>query len=79
MKYRCHQCYGLVEHEDLAHVDLYFDLCWLQCTTCEAAFGPGCGMDRKHNPQPHGYLECPLRERLEALVYRAVPKIRVVI
>jgi hypothetical protein len=60
-KYRCHQCFGLIEFEQIAHLDLYANLCWLQCDVCECAFGPACGMDRKVNPQPHGYFECPLR------------------
>lgn len=79
MKYRCHQCYALVEIDELAHVDLYFDLCWLQCNVCAAAFGDACGMDRKTNPHPHGYLQCPLREPFPLDRYRHVPKIRVVI
>lgn len=78
MKYRCHQCYALVEVDELAHVDLYFDLCWLQCRTCEAAFGPACGMDRKTNPHPHGYLHCPLREPLSPEPRRLHPTIHAV-
>jgi hypothetical protein len=61
MRYRCHQCFAVVDFEDLAHVDMYCDLCWLQCDTCEAAFGPACGIDRRVNPHRHGYFECPLR------------------
>lgn len=59
--YRCHQCFGVVRFEDLAHVDLYADLCWQQCDTCAAAFGDACGTDRRVNPNPHGYFACPYR------------------
>ena len=61
MKTLCHQCLGLVSLDQVAHVDIYSDLCWVQCATCAAAFGPSCGMDRKANPHPHGYLACPYR------------------
>lgn len=61
MKYRCHQCYGVVDILDVAHVDLYVDLCWIQCDCCAEAFGPACGVDRRVNPHPHGYFTCPLR------------------
>jgi hypothetical protein len=62
--YRCHQCFGVVPFEGIAHVDMYVDLCWLQCMTCEAAFGPQCGSDRRVNPHPHGYFACQLRQAL---------------
>jgi len=62
VKYRCHQCFGVIDVEQMAHLDLYFDLCWIQCDVCQEAFGPGCGTDRRINPHPHGYLECPLRQ-----------------
>ena len=61
MLYRCHQCFGEIAFEEIAHCDLYADLCWIQCTTCAAAFGPTCGLDRKANPHRHGYFACPLR------------------
>jgi len=61
MDYHCHQCFAKISLDDIAHLDLYSDLCWIQCTVCEAAFGPACGMDRTHNPHPHGYLNCPSR------------------
>jgi hypothetical protein len=60
-KYTCHQCFGRIDFDNIAHLDLYADLCWIQCDVCELAFGPSCGMDRTHNPHPHGYFECPLR------------------
>ena len=59
--FRCHQCFGIVEVEDVAHVDLYADLCWIQCEQCAHAWGDQCGADRKVNPHPHGYFACPLR------------------
>ena len=65
-RYRCHQCYAVIDFEEIAHIDMYFDLCWLQCEVCEAAFGPTCGVDRKANPHPHGYFTCPLRPPLVA-------------
>ena len=61
MRYRCHQCYALVDYEQVAHVDLFADLCWIQCETCACAFGQTCGLDRAANPHPHGYFACPLR------------------
>jgi len=61
--YRCHQCFGPVHFENIAHLDLYSDLCWIQCDVCELAFGPRCGLDRVANPHPHGYFACPLRTR----------------
>jgi len=61
MRYRCHQCFGVIEFEEIAHVDMYVDLCWIQCETCAAAFGPTCGQDRIVNAHPHGYFGCPLR------------------
>ena len=78
MRYRCHQCFGIVQVEDIAHLDLYADLCWIQCETCAAAFGPSCGTDRNVNPNRHGYLTCPYRVReyvrvrkpLHAVVHR---------
>ena len=61
LRYRCHQCFAIVDVEELAHVDIFYDLCWMQCEACAAAFGPSCGVDRRVNPHPHGYLNCPLR------------------
>lgn len=61
MDYTCHQCYRLVAVEDLAHTDLYYDLCWLQCRQCAERFGNCCGKDRRVNPYPHGYTTCPFR------------------
>jgi len=69
MDYLCHQCFAKIGFDDVAHLDLYYDLCWVQCMLCEAAFGPACGRDRKHNPHPHGYLSCPSRR---ARVQRAL-------
>lgn len=60
-QYTCHQCFGRVDFDNLAHVDLFADLCWIQCDVCEVAFGPTCGLDRTANPHPHGYFACPLR------------------
>lgn len=62
-KYTCHQCFGRIEFDNIAHLDLYADLCWIQCDVCEVAFGPTCGTDRAANPHPHGYFACPLRVR----------------
>lgn len=61
MLYLCHQCFGKTKIEDVAHVDMYVDLCWIQCEVCAAAFGPACGADPKTNPRPHGYFSCPYR------------------
>jgi len=59
MRYRCHQCLCVVAFEDIAHRDIYSDLCWIQCDVCAAAFGLTCGADRQANPHPHGYFACP--------------------
>lgn len=57
----CHQCAAQITAHEVAHVDMYVDVCWLQCKTCAEAFGNRCGIDRRFNPNPHGYLECPYR------------------
>lgn len=61
MRYRCHQCMAVIQYVQIAHIDIYSDVCWIQCDVCELAFGPACGLDRKKNPNPHGYFMCPLR------------------
>lgn len=61
IRHFCHMCRGQVDIGEVAHVDLYSDLCWVQCNTCAAAHGDVCGVDRHWNPTPHGYVHCPFR------------------
>lgn len=70
MQFRCHQCFGVIDFEAIAHLDVYSDLCWIQCDVCQAAFGPSCGMDRVANPNPHGYFGCPLRHDIVSPLLR---------
>jgi hypothetical protein len=70
MRYRCHQCFGVIEFEAIAHMDIYADLCWIQCDVCQQAFGRTCGLDRRANPNPHGYLACPLRRDIVSPLLR---------
>lgn len=59
MRYVCHQCLRIVEFDEVAHRDIYSDLCWIQCDQCARTYGQVCGIDRVRNPRPHGYAECP--------------------
>lgn len=61
MRFFCHQCAAEITIPDIAHVDMYVDVCWIQCKGCAEAFGNRCGIDRRFNPHPHGYLVCPYR------------------
>ena len=72
MQYRCHDCYALIDYEEVSHIDMYSDLCWIQCKTCAEAFGDHCGVDRKYNPHPHGYFACPLRVEPSLMTPRSV-------
>ena len=62
--YACHQCMRLITFEEIAHCDLYSDVCWIQCDQCASATGKRCGVDRSVNPHPHGYFACPYRLRV---------------
>ena len=57
----CHQCFAIISFDEIGHLDLYSDLCWIQCNACEAAFGETCGVERKANPHPHSWFACPYR------------------
>jgi hypothetical protein len=74
MRYVCHQCLRIIQFEEIAHVDMYADVCWLQCDACEQAYGKVCGVDRRYNPRPHGYFSCPFRQ---ALVQSPAPRLHV--
>lgn len=45
--------------DQIAHHDIFSDLCWIQCTDCERIYGNICGTDKELNPNPHGYFDCP--------------------
>jgi hypothetical protein len=60
-RYVCHQCLRIIRFEEIAHVDLYSDVCWVQCDQCRDATGLRCGVDQGVNPRRHGYFACPYR------------------
>src|SRR6266478_5061390 len=55
----CHQCRKEIEYTEIAHRDIYSDLCWIQCKECSREHGNICGIDERAATNRHGYFECP--------------------
>jgi hypothetical protein len=50
-KWRCMDgCGRLVEYTDLAHLDWYADVQWLQCFDCARAHGERCAANPEWQP-----------------------------
>lgn len=59
--------------DQIAHHDIYSDLCWIQCTDCERKFGNICGTSTIYNPVKHGYFQCPYLATEVQVVDRSTP------
>jgi hypothetical protein len=55
----CHQCEQPITYDQVAHRDIYSDVCWIQCKDCEKNHGIICGVSVNWNRQRHGYFDCP--------------------